>query len=108
VIDFGAEHRNLPPLLTWLGKTVAGWRFGIDWRALDYVRQADRLHVPILLFHGDADRTVPIRTSDALAAARPDIVTYVRLKDVTHAAAWNSDPEAYDREVSDFLKRTLN
>jgi hypothetical protein len=75
VIDFGAERRNLPPLLTWLGKTVAAWRFGIDWKALDYVATADRLHVPILLFHGDADRTVPIRTSDALAAARPDIVT---------------------------------
>jgi alpha-beta hydrolase superfamily lysophospholipase len=108
VIDFGAERRNLPPLLTWLGKTVAAWRFGIDWKALDYVATADRLHVPILLFHGDADRTVPIRTSDALAAARPDIVTYVRLKDVTHAAAWNSDPAAYKRAVSDFLKRTLN
>ena len=48
VIDFGAERRNLPPLLTWLGKTVAGWRFGIDWNALDYVAQADRLRVPIL------------------------------------------------------------
>ncbi len=106
VVDLGGEERNLPPLLTWLGKTVAGWRFGIDWSALDYVAKADRLHVPILLFHGDADRTVPIRPSDALAAARPDIVTYIRLKDVTHAAAWNSDPATYDREVSDFLKRT--
>jgi uncharacterized protein len=105
VIDFGAERRNLPRAITSIGKTVAAWRFGFSWRARDYLRRADELNVPILLFHGDADRLVHVRTSDALARMRPDIVTYVRVPGATHARSWNMDPDGFETALADFLSR---
>jgi pimeloyl-ACP methyl ester carboxylesterase len=102
-IDFGGRLIGLPDFLISLGKLIAGIRFNIDWKALDYLRRADELRVPILLFHGDADRTVPVETSEALAKARPDIVSYHRVPGATHIRSWNMNPAAYERAVHNFL-----
>ncbi len=105
LIDYGARLRGIPRPLTVLGKRVAGFRFGIDWGNRDYLSRAGELIGPILLFHGDADKTVSIETSEALAEARPDIVTYVRVAGATHVRSWNMDPEAYEDAVRAFLQR---
>jgi fermentation-respiration switch protein FrsA (DUF1100 family) len=67
--------------------------------------RADELAAPILLFHGDADKQVPVTTSDALAKARPDIVEYVRFDDTGHVRAWNTNRVAYEAAVTGFLQR---
>jgi len=46
---------------------------------------------------------VPVETSDALAQARPDLVTYHRVPEATHARSWNIDPEKYEAAVRKFL-----
>lgn len=102
-VDLGARQQEVPGLLTAIGKRVAGSRFDIDWGELNYLKRADELAVPILLFHGDEDGSVPVETSDALASARPDIVTYVRVAGAGHVRAWNVDPAAYESAVGDFL-----
>ena len=101
-INAGADRRSipviglpLPGVLTAVAKAIAGSRFGIDWKALDYLSRTDRLSAPILLFHGDADKTVPVTTSDALAKARPDIVKYIRNANVGHVRAWNAHRAEY-------------
>ena len=88
-----------------VAKSISNFRFSIDWGALDYVKRADELAVPILLFHGDADTEVPLETSDALAKARPDIVEYHRVADTLHVRSWNVDPAAYEATVKAFLRR---
>ena len=110
-IDYGASQRRIPvlrlpipKLLTDTAKSISQFRFGIDWAALDYLGRADELDMPILVFHGDADDVVPVGTSDALAEARPDIVTYVRVQGATHVRSWNVDPVAYEGAVRDFLE----
>jgi pimeloyl-ACP methyl ester carboxylesterase len=110
-VDHGASQRSLPvvglPLpgvLTGVAKTVSNLRFDLDFEALDYLKRADELAVPILLFHGDADDTVPVETSDALAKARPDIVEYVRFAGANHVRLWNADPAAYEAAVEGFLR----
>ena len=100
-VDHGAS--SIPGFLNKFGKTVAGLRFGIDWGRLNYLECAGDLHVPVLLFHGDADDTVPVETSDKLALARPDIVTYVRVTGAGHVRSWNTDPPAYEAKVREFL-----
>jgi uncharacterized protein len=102
-IDAAARERGVPTALTPLAQVVATARTGIRWGALSLLERADDLAVPILLFHNDADDTVPVAGSDALAAARPDLVTYVRVPGSGHVNAWNVDPDAYDAAVTAFL-----
>ena len=63
---------------------------------------------PILLFHGDADRTVPVATSDRLAEVLPHLVTYVRIPGAGHVQGWNVDRERYVAAVRTFLTRVLS
>ena len=104
-IDWGARGQGAPGFLSVTGRTIAGLRFNVDWSEVDYLRRADDLAVPILLIHGDEDPTVPVATSDALAEARPDIVTYVRVAGTGHVRAWNTDSAAYKTFVREFLER---
>lgn len=85
------------------GKWMLGWRDGIDWAALDLVARASELTVPILVLHGTEDEMVPIASSEALAAARPDLVRLERFDGAGHVLAWNVDPPRYERAVADFL-----
>jgi alpha-beta hydrolase superfamily lysophospholipase len=106
-IDFVASQKNMPGPLVRLGKFIAGLRFEIDWKALDYLSRVDTLLVPILLFHGDADSIVPVETSDLLAKRRPGIVTYHRIPNATHIRSWNMNSAAYETAVHAFLKNAL-
>jgi uncharacterized protein len=112
-VDLGASRQTLPlvglPLpqsLTEVAKSIAGWRYGVDWGSLDYLDGAATLQAPILLFHGSADTRVPVATSDQLARLARD-VTYVRVVGADHLDAWNLDPARYDRAVQAFVDRVL-
>ena len=107
IISREAGDRGVPGFLTAVGKLMFSFRFDVDWGDLNYLKRADELAVPILLFHGDDDPTVPVTTSDALAEARPDIVTYVRSEGVGHVRSWNADRSAYEAAVRDFLERVV-
>lgn len=102
-IDFRARLLGLPDLVTDIGQFIAGIWSNIDWDDLNYLVRSSKLSAPILLFHGDADRIVPAETSDALAKARPDIVSYHRVLGATHIRSWNMNPIKYERAVRDFL-----
>lgn len=104
-VDLAASERNLPGSVASAAKKIAAARFGIDWGALDYLSRIDELEVPVLLFHGDRDRTVPVSISDRFARERRDIVTYVRVPGAEHVGSWNVDPVRYDRSLRDFLNK---
>ena len=107
IVDKESRDRGVPGFLTNVGKAIAGWRFNIHWGEVDYLSKADELSVPILLFHGEADGTVFVETSDALAEIRPDIVTYVRSVGVDHVRSWNAAPAAYEAAVREFAVRLI-
>jgi pimeloyl-ACP methyl ester carboxylesterase len=109
-VDLGAENRSLPVVglpipgtLTATAKWLAGARYDVDWGRLDYLDRVDEIDVPILLFHGVADDTVPVETSDEMARLRPDIVTYVRVENAPHIGSWNLGPARYEEAVRTFL-----
>jgi pimeloyl-ACP methyl ester carboxylesterase len=98
----------LPSSLTAVAKQIAAWRFGVEWNQLNYLANgAKRYDVPILIFHGTSDTTVPIATSEAFAKLRPDIVTLVPCPEAEHIACWNLDPEAYATAVTHFLEEQV-
>ena len=110
-VDHGAARQTLPVVglpvpqsLTEVAKWIAGWRYGVDWRSLDYLDEAARLQAPILLFQGTADKRVPAATSDELARLARD-VTYIRVAGADHLNSWNLDPARYDRAVQAFVRR---
>lgn len=107
-VDHGASQRKvvslpLPGGLTGVAKFLTTLRFGIDFQAINYVKRADELSTPILLFHGTEDLTVPVWLSDQFADARPDLVEYVRTSGATHVGSWNLDSERYESAVRRFL-----
>jgi len=104
-VDLGGRNRGLPQFLTDVAKVISSVRFGIDWEAFDHLARTDELSPPILLFHGDADATVPVQTSEALAESRRDIVTYLPFPGARHVGAWNIDPERYNAAVREFIER---
>jgi uncharacterized protein len=112
VIDRGAVDRDLPvlgtpvpPALTEVAKGIAGLRWHLDWGQLDYVARAGRLATPMLVFHQTGDPTVPVAISEALAAARPDLVTLERFGGDGHVQSWNVDRPRYERALRAFLER---
>jgi alpha-beta hydrolase superfamily lysophospholipase len=109
-VDLNAAREELPLIgvgmpqsLTNVAKWMAGWRYDVDWKGLDYLAGAKNLAAPILLIHGTADTDVPPQTSAELASLRPDLVTYVPVEGARHMESWNVDLDAYETQVTDFL-----
>lgn len=95
---------RVPMVITAAAKLLAELRFGIDFDDFDHLRRADLLATPVLLFQGSADDSLPPALADALAAARPDLVTYRPVEGAGHVRAWNNDPAAYESAVGDFVR----
>jgi uncharacterized protein len=104
-VDKGAEERGVPAPITFVAKAFATMRFGIDWDALDFLSKAKDIDVPVLLIHGEDDKTVPIETSFKFASENSEMVSMLTFENVGHVAAWNSHPIEYRRVVQEFVKR---
>ena len=104
-VDKGAEERSVPPPITAAAKFFSALRFGVDWEALDFLSHADEMTVPILLFHGDTDDTVPIETSIEFADLAPDLVELHTFADAGHVQGWNYFTDEYEFLVTEFIER---
>ena len=103
LLSFQAGRRHVPGFIVSIGKQFAGWRFDIDWEAMNHLDHVERVEVPILLFHGDDDGRAPLGTSERLANERPDIVTFHVVEGAGHVRSWNADPEVYEESVREFI-----
>jgi len=103
-VDSGAMQLGVPRFFVAIGKFISTLRFDINWEDLNYISRADHLKIPLLLFHGDADTTVPIEISDSLATRWPGMLTYAPIRGATHIRSWNMNPDLYEKEVSRFLQ----
>src|SRR5579875_350332 len=106
-LAFQAQMLSVPGFIDPLAEEVATIRSGLNFDALDQL-QLPQPAIPILLFHGESDTTTPIGVSDAFAKAHPAIVTYIRVPHTDHTEAWNTDPKAYDAELTTFLTQKLH
>ncbi|UBV45391.1 alpha/beta hydrolase (plasmid) [Deinococcus taeanensis] len=101
-----ARRYGLQPLaglVEWL--TVI--KSGQDFDAIDHHSVMQSFTTPMLLFHGSADRTVPVAHAERLANARPDLVEYHRVEGAEHIRPWNVDPERYEAALTSFVRRVL-
>jgi dienelactone hydrolase len=94
----------LPSSLTAVAKWMPDRRFDVDWPALDYLAETSHYDdVSFLVFHGTADTTVPIGTSERFEQLLAERVELVRCPGAEHIACWNLDPDAYAVAVQGFL-----
>jgi alpha-beta hydrolase superfamily lysophospholipase len=98
---------TIPPTLTWTAKWIAQLRYDVDWQALDYMDDPAIFDLPILVFHGEEDLTIPIATSEELAELRPDTVVLVRCPEADHIECWNVDPQGMQAQIVAFLDQTV-
>ena len=112
VIRRAAVERGLPapvlPLLLPPTMALAARRSSIDWDGLAHLHDARDFDRPTLLFHGSADGTVPVELADAFAAARQDVVTYVRVEGADHLCSWNVARELYEDALAGFVRRVCS
>ena len=109
-VDYEASQRSLPLIglgvpqsLATVAKFIGSLRFDFDWSQADLIDDADKIDVPILVFHGTDDGTVPLDVSQRLQDERPDLVTLVVVEGAEHVQSWNKDPIAYEERVLEFL-----
>jgi uncharacterized protein len=116
VLDHTARINHVPRPVGRLGhgmvrhpllRKVIGLGEPVDLRTLNWVRRARELSVPVLLIHSEADEVVPVGPSRALAAARPELITFAPWSTARHTKEWNVDPELWDDVVGSFLLRQL-
>jgi alpha-beta hydrolase superfamily lysophospholipase len=105
VLAHAGRQLRLPPVILALAKVIARLRTGLRWERLDQMSRAADLTVPVLIIHGDSDETVPAATSEAYAAARPDLVTYLRVPGAGHVEGWTSDQDGYGEALRTFVQR---
>lgn len=84
---------------------ITGQSAPIDFDALDLVRGAEKITVPVLILHSDDDGFVPSTASRALAEARPDLVTLEAFEVARHTKLWNIDPERFEGAIRGWLSR---
>ncbi|GAB3130405.1 alpha/beta fold hydrolase [Glaciibacter psychrotolerans] len=85
------------------GRALTGQSAPIDFHRLDLVARAADLRVPVLLLHSDDDGYVPSTASRALAARRPDLITFVPFATARHTKLWNHDSEKWTGAIRSWL-----
>jgi pimeloyl-ACP methyl ester carboxylesterase len=103
ILSFNAKEEGFPSFGALVVEWMIGARIDADWERLDALKHTASFHLPILLFHGTEDKTVPISLSDAFAKELPRWVTYFRASHAGHVESWNVDPMLYDQRLAAFL-----
>ena len=103
ILEFNATEMGLPGFMALPVEWTIGARIEVDWDDLDALEHPEDFQLPILLFHGDDDRVVPISISEDFATELPRWVTYYSAPEAGHVEAWNVNPGLYERRLKAFL-----
>ncbi|MFF8595709.1 alpha/beta hydrolase [Streptomyces sp. NPDC015220] len=98
-----ARARHTPGALLPLAVRAAQGRTGLRDDRLAGATDLARLTVPTLIFHGPDDEVAPWRLSRRLAGDRPNLVALHTVRNASHGAMWNADPESYEEALRRFL-----
>ncbi len=98
-----AGHLAIPWLTLFPLARSVGLPGGIPLRSFDWSARSADLTTPTLILHGTRDDSVPIRLSQTLRDARPDLVE-LETFDAGHTLCWNADPDQWHKTVISWLK----
>ena len=72
--------------------------------ALDNIGRIQRIHCPLLIFHGTADMLVPIKMGRAVAAAAGGPVEFVMIERAGHNDTYDTGGNAYKAKLAAFVR----
>lgn len=101
-LGLGAAGRWVGRPAAYAGLGYVRLRYGVNLLDARPVAAIARIHAPVLLIHGDADRNTPIYHAAALAAAQPAAELW-RVSGATHTAAWRAAPREFPRRIVAFF-----
>ncbi len=102
IIRSQTDKAGYPEFFYYPGVLMTQLRSGVNIYGIS-TKPEDIKHKTLLIHNAD-DPTVPQAASKAIAAARPDLITFVDFGTGGHSRAWNHDPARYEQLVTDFLK----
>jgi pimeloyl-ACP methyl ester carboxylesterase len=105
ILSFNAKEIGFPSFGAIPVEWAIGLRIDANWEQLDALKHTTSFHLPMLLFHGTEDKTVPISLSDEFVKKLPGWVTYYRAPHAGHIESWNVNSGLYDRRLAAFLAR---
>ena len=101
---FRADY-HLPPFPFLYGADLfCRLRAGYSLKQADVLGRVEKIRVPVLFLHGDADTYVPTEMGYRLYEAYRAPKRMVALRDTIHANAYLGDREGYERAVLKFFK----
>jgi pimeloyl-ACP methyl ester carboxylesterase len=103
ILEFNSERMGLPGFLALPVEWAIDLRTDPDWDSLNAISHPENFHLPILLFHGNEDKVIPIASSEAFADELPRHVTLYAVPRAGHVQSWNVDPRLYERRLERFL-----
>lgn len=104
ILEFNATEMGLPGFMSLPVEWAIGARIDVDWDDLNALKHPEDFQLPILLFHGEDDKVVPISISEDFAAELPRWVTFHIAPEAGHVEAWNVNPGLYERRLGAFLR----
>jgi pimeloyl-ACP methyl ester carboxylesterase len=104
-LTYQGHRYGLPAPLISLAETLLAWRTGLNYAQFNQLRYEASLRIPVLLIQGTGDTVVPPALADTFAAARPGLITFVRVAGADHVSAIDTDPSRYHAALTRFLAR---
>lgn len=98
-----AGHLVIPWLTLHPLARAVGLPERIPLRSFDWPTRAADLGTPTLILHGTRDDSAPIRLSQALRDARPDLVK-LETFNAGHTLSWNTDSDRWQKAVTTWLR----
>lgn len=106
-LEFNATQTGFPAIAANPLEWAIAARIDVDWDRLDALEHAADFHLPVLIFHGEEDKLVPVGLSEDFAAELPRWVTLHTVPGAGHTQSWNVDHALYERRLEHFLKMSL-
>jgi fermentation-respiration switch protein FrsA (DUF1100 family) len=107
ILEYHATEMGLPAVSVNPVEWAVGARIDVDWDGLDALEHAEDFQLPILIFHGDDDKQVPLSLSEDFADELPRWATLYAVPQAGHTQSWNVDPRKYESRVEGFLDAAL-
>ena len=97
---------NMSIFLKWVKRCV-GLRFGFELDKCDCLTNANRIKVPVLLFHGEKDHIVNPESSKLIYDRIITPKRMIIVENADHMQSYSKAPALYEKEVENFIEQCV-